>query len=64
MTMEERLIVSAYTGHLMCNFELVHEYIEKIMGRPVYTHEMSTEFFEKELRKKISPEFLKLCGDT
>jgi len=40
MTMEERLIVSAYTGHLMCNFELVHEYIEKIMGRPVYTHEM------------------------
>lgn len=32
MTKQERVIVSAYTGFLMCNFGDMHEYIEKIMG--------------------------------
>ncbi len=29
MTKEEKIIVSAYTGVLMCTFSDMHEYIEK-----------------------------------
>ena len=35
MTKQEKVIVSAYTGVLMCDFSDMHEYIEKVMGRPV-----------------------------
>ena len=30
MTKQEKVIVSAYTGVLMCDFADLHEYIEKI----------------------------------
>lgn len=41
MTIAEKIVVSAYTGYLMCDFDLMHQYIEKVMGRPVWTHEMA-----------------------
>lgn len=41
MTVREGIVLSAYTGFLLCdNFGLVHEYIEEILGRPVFTHEI------------------------
>ena len=64
MTQRERLVVSAYTGYLMCDFSQVHEYIEQVMGRPVWTHEMATDEFETELKKRVKPELLKLCGNS
>lgn len=41
MTYLERIIVSAYTGYLMCDFPDMHKYIEDKLGRPVWTHEMA-----------------------
>lgn len=35
MTKQERIIVSAYTGFLMCDFSDVHKYIEEKLGRSV-----------------------------
>lgn len=61
MTTAEKVVVSAYTGYLMCDFYFVHQYIERVMGRPVYTHEMGTDDFEKALREKVKPDFLKIC---
>ena len=29
MTLQEKIIVSAYTGFVMCDFDLVHKYIEE-----------------------------------
>lgn len=65
MTPQERIIVSAYTGYLMCDFPLVHKYIEEKMGRPVWTHEMreSNKEFREELMRRVKPDFLKLCGN-
>lgn len=40
MTKQEAAIVSAYTGYLIGSFSDMHAYIEKIMRRPVFTHEM------------------------
>ena len=65
MTLHERVIVSAYTGYLMCDFSHVHKYIEEKMGRPVWTHEMraSNRSFHEELTKRVKPDFIKLCGN-
>lgn len=35
MTKEEKLIVSAYTGYIMCNFDELSKFIEKILGHSV-----------------------------
>lgn len=61
MTREERIIISAYTGYLMCDFGDVHKYIEEKMDRPVWTHEMANEEFQNILREKCKQDFLKLC---
>ena len=42
------------------NFSDVHEFIEEIMERPVFTHEMGSEDFHKELQEKLKPELIKL----
>ena len=31
------------------------------MGRPVWTHEMGGKDFNEELKKRVKPDFLKLC---
>ena len=62
MTTAEKIVVSAYTGYLMCDFDLMHQYIEKVMGRPVYVHELGSETFNHELMEKVKPDFLKICS--
>ncbi len=63
MTLKERLIVSAYTGVLMCDFDILHRYIMEVLGRPIWTHELANPDILEELKEKVKPEFLKLCGN-
>lgn len=63
MTKQERIIVSAYTGVLMCDFQCVHEYIEKKLGRPVWTHEMASYNVQDEIKRAVKADFLALCGN-
>lgn len=62
MTLDEKIVVSAYTEYLMCDFNEVHKYIEKLLGRPVFTHELATDLIQKEIREKSKPDFLKICN--
>ena len=56
MTEREGAVLSAYTGILMCKtFSPVHEYIEEIMGRPVWTHEIP--MLADEIKEKSKEEF-------
>lgn len=61
MTEKEKIIVSAYTGILMTDFSKVHEYIEKILGRPVWTHEFADKAIWEEIKKRSKDDFLDLC---
>ncbi len=61
MTKQEKIIVSAYTGTLMCDFSDVHEYIEKKLGRPVFTHEMADNLVLEEIHQKIKDDFIAIC---
>jgi hypothetical protein len=61
LTKEQALVISAYTGFLVVNdFSDLHEYVEKVMERPVWTSEFANKGFMEELREKLKPEFLKL----
>ena len=61
MTKEESLLISAYTGYMLClQFSELHEYIEGVMGEPVFTHQMGSEEFNKALRGKLQPKILEL----
>lgn len=61
MTNKEKIIVSAYTGTLMCDFSDLHEYIEEKMGRPVWTHEFPS--LQKLIKELSKDDFLKICND-
>jgi hypothetical protein len=63
MTKHEAIVVSAYTGFLMCDFNDMHEYIEKKLGRPVLTHEFANKIIWDEIREKVKPDFLKICEE-
>ena len=67
MTDKEKAIVMAYTGTCMLTgdkFQIFHEYVEKIMGRPVYTHEMGIKAIADEIKKKAKPDFIALCEES
>lgn len=61
MTKREKVIVSAYTDYLMCDFEEVRKYIQEILGREVFTHEMADEDIQKEIHDKSKKDFIELC---
>ena len=62
MTNQERIIVSAYTGYLMCDFADVHKYVEEKLRRPVWTHELADPMIQQELHDAAKSDFLSLCG--
>lgn len=45
----------------MCSFDDVHEYIERVLGRPVFTHELAAIHIQEEIREKVKADFLELC---
>lgn len=48
-----QVVLSAYTGYLMCDFAEYHAYVEAVLGRPVYTHEMVAGRFQQRLREAV-----------
>lgn len=63
MTLHEKVVLSAYTCVLMCDFSEVHKYIEKLLGRPVMVHELGREALWETIREKAKPEFLEIIKD-
>lgn len=64
MTDREKAIVTAYTGITMLageKFSIFHKYIEDLLGRPVWTHELASETVWNEIKEKSKPDFLELC---
>ena len=67
MTKKECAIVMAYTGVCMLqgkDFPIFHKYIEEIMGRPVYTHELADRFSVDKIKEKTKADFIALCRNA
>ena len=53
-------VVAAHTGILMGRFDDYHKYIEDLMGRPVWTHEIPA--LEHELKERSLDDWIELQG--
>lgn len=58
MTKREAAIIGAYTGVLLGKFDDMHSYIEEIMGRPVWTHELANEATMNAIKTKSRSDFI------
>lgn len=58
MTKREAAIVSAYTGYLIGEFSDFQAYAEEIMGRPIFTHDLTR--LEYELKEKSKKDFMNI----
>ena len=63
MTKKEAAIISAYTGILLGEFSDMHEYIEQILGRPVFTHQLANEDINNEIKNKSRDDFMSLSKE-
>lgn len=66
MTDREKAIVMAHTGICMLTgdkLRIFHKYVEDIMGRPVWTHEMGIRSIADEIKEKSKGDFIALCAD-
>ena len=67
MTNQEKAIVMAYTGKAMLvgdKLDIFYKYIEKICGRPIWTHELADKAVWDEIEEKSKPDFIELCKET
>ena len=64
MTHEEKVIVSAYTGTMLCEFSDVQSYLQNKLGRPVFTHEIPTILEKPEVRCQIWDDYKRVCVDS
>ena len=66
MTHREKAIVMAYTGVCMLagdKLSIFYKYVEEIMGRPIYTHEMAIKAIDNEIKEKAKADFIALCAE-
>ena len=66
MTDREKAIVMAYTGTTKLTgekFSIFHKYIEDILDRPVWTHELADRCVWEEIKEKSKSDFLELCKE-
>ena len=57
MTKREAAVVMAFTGVALLvgdNFDYFHKYVEELMGRPVWTHELPA--LADEIKRRADPE--------
>lgn len=67
MTKQECAIIMAHTGICMLTGEEFNEfnkYVEYIMGRPVWTHELASKEVQEEIKKKSEDDFMRLCKEA
>lgn len=63
LTKEQAIIISGYTGILICAFSDFHEDVEKRLGRPVWTHEMGSKNFMENLETLYRDDFINLAPE-
>lgn len=61
LTTEQAVIISAYTMVLCCEFSDLHEYIERKVGHPVFTHMLGDKkFVDDVVKPACKDDFLSL----
>lgn len=61
LTKEQAAIIGAYTGYAAGPFSDIHEYVEKKLGRPVWTHEFPS--LTEEIQKAAKEDFIAIANE-
>jgi hypothetical protein len=64
LTTEQAIILSAFTGKLLCNFSDLQLAVEQRLGRPVYTHEFGDAAFAERIREEYREDALAIVPET
>ena len=65
MTKQECAIVMSYTGVAMLEGDdlgIFYKYVEKLLGRPMHTHEYPQ--LAEEIKQRSEKDFIKLCREA
>jgi hypothetical protein len=60
LTLDQAVIVSGYTGVLICPFDKLHREIEQRLGHPVWTHQLP-DLMESHIKPAFKDDFLALA---
>ena len=62
MTKQEAVVIETYTGICMLTGDdrkLAYEYAEKLLGRPIYTHEFPK--YDDKLKELSKSDLIEIC---
>lgn len=62
LTREDAAIIGAYTGICCGPFSDVHEFVEKILGQPILTHEFASPALWEKIKEAAKPYFMEVCA--
>lgn len=62
LTRKQAALIGVYTGVLCGPFSDLHEKIEQLCGRPVFTHEMANKDLMAKVADLAKAEFLSICA--
>lgn len=63
LTKEQAAVIGAFTGITAGPFSDIHEYAERILGRPVWTHQFANEHVMAELKAAARADFMALVHE-
>ena len=63
LTKEQAIVITGFTGVMACkSFSDFHGDVEKLLGRPVFTHEFGNTEFSKLLKELYKPDFIEMVS--
>ena len=63
LTKDQAAIIGAFTGIACGPFGDIHEYAEKVLGRPVWTHEFASPAVSAQIREASRADFIAICHE-
>lgn len=62
LTKRQAAIIGAYTGVLVGAFPDLHEYVEELLGRPVFTHELGGKRLTEDIKHLAKVDLLNIVN--
>jgi hypothetical protein len=62
LTLEQAIIISAYTGVTACAFKDMHVDVERRLKRSVWMHEFASKDFLDKIKDLYRDDFLAICA--
>lgn len=63
LTRDQAAVIGAYTGYAAGLFEDIQAYAERVLGRPVWTHEFANRTMVDALKAAAKADFIAMCAD-